>query len=98
MAENCRQHYNLATGGALQQADKAKKVLQLARGGKVSAYKQPTNSSGKAVGRADNPNTAKAMPAPKGRSMVTSRKGDDKFTSVTHKGAHIPKGFKVQRP
>lgn len=39
MAEYCRQHYNLATGGGLTKADGAQKVLRYAKGGRVSTGK-----------------------------------------------------------
>jgi hypothetical protein len=61
MAGATRQHYALATGGALASTEKSSKVLKLAKGGRVKS-------------------------------------GDDKFTSITHKGKHLAKGFKVQRP
>lgn len=73
MAGPTRQHYALATGGALAAADGSKKVLKYAKGGAVKAnFKKGANVSG--------------------------RKGDDKFTTVTHKGSAVPKGFKVHRP
>lgn len=98
MAGPTRQHYAYATGGALQAADTAKKVIKFAKGGKVSAYKTPTNASGKKVGTTDRFSSAAPRSAPKGKSASTATRGDDKFTSVTQSAKHLAKGFKLQRP
>jgi hypothetical protein len=99
MASATRQHYNLATGGALAATDGSSKVLKYAKGGKVSAYRVGTNANGARVSGANSDNKyLKVKGNFKTGANVSGLKGDDKFTTITQQKKHLAKGFKVQKP
>jgi hypothetical protein len=104
MASATRQHYNLATGGALQATDSAACTTpKYAKGGRVpAAYFTGTNAGGKRVTSTDKINAPgtkfSARNARTGPQAVQTKgaknMGNVPTTTMTQKGSQVPAGFK----
>ena len=103
MASATRQHYALATGGALQATDSAACTTpKYAKGGRVSSYLTGTNVSGKKVTSTDRINAPgtkfSVRNARTGPQAVTTKAarnmGNVPTTTLTQKGRQVPSGFK----